>query len=106
MTIQEWQAIIAIIIGIAGVAGILFAILRFYIKAFAKEQFEEIRHELKPNGGSSIKDQVTRLETDVIHLKEQNERGEQFHEKLDLKIDRLTEMFIGYISNSKNSDKK
>jgi hypothetical protein len=106
MTIEEWQAIIAIIIGVSAVAGIIFGILRFYIKAFAKEQFEEIRHELKPNGGSSIKDQVTRLETDVIHLKEQNERGEQFHEKIDSKIDRLTEMFIGYISNNNSNNKQ
>jgi hypothetical protein len=101
MTIQDWQAIIGLAIGVSTIAGVLFAILRFYIKAFAKEQLEEIRHELKPNGGSSIKDQVTRLESDIEQLKSQNERGEEFHEKIDSKIDKLTEMFVNYVSNHK-----
>ena len=101
MTIQDWQAIIGIIIGGSTVAGILFTVLRFYIKTFAKEQLEEIRHELKANGGTSIKDQVTRLEAEMEQVKDQNQRGEEFHEKIDSKIDRLTEMFVSYVSNNK-----
>lgn len=101
MTIQEWQAIIGLILGISAVAGVVFGILRFYIKSFAKQELDEIRHELKPNGGSSIKDQVTRLESEINELKRQNEEGEKFHEKLEVKIDKLTEMFVGYISGNK-----
>ena len=66
-------------------------VIRHYLK--------DIVHELKPNGGSSIKDQVNRLEQDIVSLKDQNVKGEEYHEKLDSKIDRLTEMFINYISN-------
>jgi hypothetical protein len=47
---------------------------------------------------SSMKDQVTRLESDVLDLKVQNQQGEKFHEKLDDKIDKLTELFIQYVS--------
>jgi hypothetical protein len=45
-----------------------------------------------------MKDQVTRLENDVLDLKVQNQQGERFHEKLDDKIDKLTEMFVNYVA--------
>ena len=56
---------------------------------------------MKPNSGSSIKDQVTRLEYDILDLKGQNVKGEEYHEKLDSKIDHLTQIFIEYISRQK-----
>jgi len=71
------------------------------IKWLVKHYFQEIKHELKPNGGSSMKDQVNRLETDILDLKIQNQKGEQYHEKLDNKIDHLTELFIEYVSRQK-----
>ena len=45
-----------------------------------------------------MKDQVTRLENDVLDLKTQNVKGEEYHERLDNKIDRLTEMFVEYVT--------
>ena len=86
MTIAEWQAVIGLILGIAAVAGIIFTVLRFYVRAFAKQELEDIKHELKPNGGSSIKDQVTRLET------KQKEIADRQHEddlKFEKRIDKL-----------------
>ena len=54
MTAQDFAAIaVAIITILGGVA----AYVQFMIKHYLKE--------LKPNGGSSIKDQVNRLETRV-----------------------------------------
>jgi hypothetical protein len=94
MTIEEWQSIIGIIIGVSAVAGILFAILRFYIKTFAKEQFDEIRHELKPNGGSSIKDQVTRLEEKQKEIAQrQHEDDVKFEQRIDKLENKIDDVF-------------
>jgi hypothetical protein len=61
MTPQEWVGLIATIIGIVGSVGI---VLRWILKKYV----EEIMVELKPNSGSSMKDQVTRLEAKVDKL--------------------------------------
>jgi transcriptional/translational regulatory protein YebC/TACO1 len=103
MTIQEWQAIISLILGIGAVAGIIFTVLRFYVKAFAKQELDEIKHELKPNGGSSIKDQVTRLEKkqEEIYLKqkEDDKRFEERINKLEDKIDDVFKIIIDKLGN-------
>ena len=92
MTIADWLGIILTSLSILTIIGLMVRwVIRHYLK--------DIVHELKPNGGSSIKDQVNRLEQDIVSLKDQNVKGEEYHEKLDSKIDRLTEMFINYISN-------
>ena len=94
MTIQDWQTIIGLILGVSAVAGILFAILRFYIKTFAKEQLEEIRHELKPNGGSSIKDQVTRLEEKQKEIAQrQHEDDVKFEQRIDKLENKIDDVF-------------
>ena len=69
MSAVDWAALIVSIITIAGAFG---ASVRFLVKHYLSE--------LKPNGGSSIKDRVTRLEGKVdqiyyllIHKKENNE---------------------------------
>jgi hypothetical protein len=61
MTPQEWAGLIATIIGIVGSVGL---VLRWMLKKYV----EEIMAELKPNSGSSMKDQVTRLEDKVDKL--------------------------------------
>ena len=95
MTLLESTA--AIIVSIISI----LASLGLGVRWLVKQYFDEIKHELKPNGGSSIKDQVNRLEKDISSLKDQNVKGEEYHEKLDSKIDHLTEMFINYISRQK-----
>ena len=100
MTLAEWQGLITLILGVAGVAGILFTVLRFYIRAFARQELEDIRHELKPNSGSSLKDQVTRLESDITDLKQQNRKSEKSQEKLEQKIDNLTTLFVEYVTTN------
>jgi hypothetical protein len=93
MTIQDWLGLTLTSLSILTILGL---VVRWVIRHYLKD----IIYELKPNGGSSLKDQVNRLEKDVVSLKDQNEKGEEYHEKLDSKIDRLTEMFISYISKS------
>ena len=61
MSPQEWAGLVATIIGIVGSVGL---VLRWILKKYV----EEIMAELKPNSGSSMKDQVTRLESKVDKL--------------------------------------
>ena len=71
------------------------------VRWLTKHYFDEIKHEMKPNGGQSMKDQVNRMESDILDLKNQNLKGEEYHEKLDNKIDELTRLFIEYVSRQK-----
>ena len=57
MTIESW---VAIAVGVCAVSTSLLVGLRFLIKSYLAE--------LKPNGGSSIKDQINRLEQRVDDL--------------------------------------
>jgi hypothetical protein len=57
MTVADWAMLIATILGIAST---LFMGLRWIVKSFLME--------LKPNGGSSIKDTVARLEQRVDEI--------------------------------------
>ena len=59
MSLQDYAAIVvAIVTGLTGVAALLRFIVLHYLS------------ELKPNSGSSIKDQVNRLETRVDKIYE------------------------------------
>ena len=99
MTIQEWQGIIGLILGVAAVVGIVFTILRFYIKAFAKQELEDIRHELRPNSGSSLKDQVTRLEESHERIKEENDQIHKKLDKLDNRVEKMFEVILKHFGN-------
>jgi hypothetical protein len=57
MTPTEWAMLIATILGITST---LFMALRWIVKSFL--------YELRPNGGSSIKDTVVRLEQRVDEI--------------------------------------
>jgi hypothetical protein len=57
MTVADWAMLVATILGITST---LFMGLRWVVKSFLME--------LKPNGGSSIKDTVARLETRVDEI--------------------------------------
>lgn len=97
MPLEIFQMILGVTIGVATVITISAAGVRWLVRHY----FDDIRKELKPNSGSSMKDQVTRLEGDVLDLKIQNQQGEKFHEKLDDKIDKLTELFVQYVAKNK-----
>lgn len=56
------------------------------VKWLVKHYFQEIKNELKPNSGSSLKDQVTRLEIQ--------------HKELDTKIDKLYDFLLNHIDKS------
>jgi Asp/Glu/hydantoin racemase len=66
------ESIVAITVGIVSILGSL----AFVINHLVKHYFAE----LKPNGGSSLKDQVNRLESQ--------------HEKLESKVDKIYEILL------------
>jgi hypothetical protein len=94
MTLVE--SILAIIISITTI----ITSVALGVRWLTKHYFNEIKHEMRPNGGQSMKDQVNRMEKDILDLKSQNHKGEQYHEKLDSKIDNLTNLFIEYVSRN------
>jgi hypothetical protein len=55
MSAQDWAGFILTVISIIGAVGLVG---RWIVKKYV----EDILSELKPNSGSSMKDQVTRLE--------------------------------------------
>ena len=65
------------------------------VKWLVKHYFDEIKKEIKPNSGSSMKDQVTRLES----------RTEAVEDKLDKLYDLLITQGVRTISSrTKKSD--
>jgi hypothetical protein len=83
MTIQDWASLIVAILTI--VSSIAFAIkwlVRHYLS------------ELKPNSGSSLKDQVSRLESRM------NE-AETTRKDMDRKLDHMYDILLEYIAKNK-----
>lgn len=64
------------VLAFLSVIGVVAGMIRWLVKHY----FDEIKAELKPNGGGSIKDQVNRLE--------------KAHVDLDRKVDRIMEILI------------
>lgn len=90
------ESVLAVVISI----GTIVTSAALGVKWLVKHYFDDIKHELKPNSGLSMKDQVNRMEKDILDLKNQNHKGEEYHEKLDQKIETLTKLFVEYVSRS------
>lgn len=86
MTAQDWAGFILTILSITAIIGVG---VRWIIKTYVNQ----IIDELKPNSGSSMKDQVTRLEA---RMNEADYIRRNMNEKLDkmylLLIDHIAEM--------------
>jgi hypothetical protein len=89
-TLETIAAIVGLIIGFSTVITVAAAGVRWLVKHY----FEEIKSELKPNSGTSLKDQVTRLEAQ--------------HVKLESKVDKIYDAIIeqGLKSNSRKPKAK
>lgn len=81
--------LVELIIGI----GTILSGIAFSIKWLTKHYFDEIRAEFKPNGGSSLKDQVNRLESRA------NE-ADQMRRDMNKKLDRLYDTLLDHISTN------
>jgi hypothetical protein len=87
MTIQDWAALI---LALLTILGIVVGGIRFLVKHY----FSEMKSELRPNSGSSLKDQVTRLELRV------NE-ADITRRDMDRKLDKMYSILIEYIAKGK-----
>lgn len=88
MSVLNWTQLI---LGIASIIALIAGAIKWLVKHY----FEEIKAELKPNSGSSLKDQVTRLEM------KQNE-ADALRKDMNKKLDHMYEILLNYISkNSK-----
>ena len=86
MSVTTWAGLILTLLSILGlVAGGI----RFLVKHY----FSEMKAELKPNSGSSLKDQVTRLEMRV------NE-ADITRRDMDRKLDKMYSILIEYIAKN------
>lgn len=87
------------ILGIVISVGTIISITALGVRWLVKHYFDEIKKELRPNSGSSLKDQVTRLEA---RLEKADTLRKDTHlrvEKLERKIDDLYDRLIDYLSN-------
>ncbi len=83
MTVQDWASLIVAILTI--VSSIAFGI-KWLVKHYLVE--------LKPNSGSSMKDQISRLESAVEDQRIDSERSRDRQEK---KIDDMYKMLLEHI---------
>jgi hypothetical protein len=63
----------------------ILASLAIGVRWLVKHYFDEIKHELKPNSGSSIKDQVTRLEKNFKDISYQQSEADILRKEMNKK---------------------
>lgn len=84
MTIESW---VAVAVGIITIITSVAMFIRWVVKHYLDE--------LRPNHGSSIKDQITRLEEKQSKI--ENTMGSQ-HAKLERKIDKMYDILLEHIA--------
>ncbi len=93
MTIQDWLGLILTSLSILAIVGIGFRwVIRHYLK--------DVLHELKPNGGSSLKDQVNRLENNFHAMEKAQDEADQLRKQMNVKIDHMYEVLLDYIAKT------
>ena len=91
---MQWQEWIPVTVGIITIVTAAGAFVRYVIKNYLRQELHVIKHELQPNSGSSMKDQVTRLEENQKMITEtQKEDSKRFDQKLDKLEDKVDKMF-------------
>lgn len=86
MSIESW---VAVIVGIITIVTSIGMFIRWIVKHYLDE--------LRPNHGSSIKDQITRLES---RQEELEKKMDSQHNKLEKKIDKLFDTLIDHLSST------
>ena len=102
--IMVWQEWIPVAVGVIAILTAVGAAIRYVIKNYLRQELHVIKHELQPNSGSSMKDQVTRLEANQQHITEtQKSDSERFDSKLDKledKVDKMFEIILKHFGNN------
>lgn len=95
MNAGDW---VAIVVGIISISAGFAALIRYIAKNALRSELEEIKHELKPNSGSSMKDQMNRMEIDIAKQKENHLDTTTKLEKLEGKVDKMFEVILRHFS--------
>ena len=90
MTIQDWAALI---LSVLTIVGIMAGGIKFLVKHYLVE--------LKPNSGSSMKDQISRLETRINEADISRKQMKEDHKVMKEKLDHMYDILLEYISKSK-----
>ena len=93
-SLNSAQIILGIIFSIATILSLTAAGVRWLVKHY----FNDIKHELKPNGGSSLKDQVNRMEIQHSEFKNRLDEADQMRRDMNKKIDKMYDILIDYIA--------
>jgi septation ring formation regulator EzrA len=113
MTITEWlQTYIPLIVGVLTIltvgSALIYKLYKKFIK-FIELEVREVAKEFKPNGGSSLKDQVNRLEkghekidTEMIKVNEEIQSLKKYNQRLETKIDKMFDTLLKVISKFDN----
>ena len=86
MTIQDWASLIVAVLTIVSSIGLS---IKWLVKHYLSE--------LKTNGGSSVKDQINRLENAVEEQRIDSERSRDRQEK---KLDEMYQILIQHIAKN------
>ncbi len=95
-TVETTSMILGIVISV----GTIISITALGVRWLVKHYFDEIKAQFKPNSGSSLKDQVNRLEARMDKADTLRKETYIKVEKLERKIDDLYERFLDYLSNN------
>jgi hypothetical protein len=93
MSVQEWSGLILTISSIV-------ALVAGGIKWLTKHYFDEIRAEFKPNGGSSLKDQVNRLEKKTSELNERINEADILRREMNSKLDKMYMILLDHVAKN------
>ena len=88
MTIQDWASLIVAILTIVSSIGLS---IKWMVKHYLSE--------LKPNSGSSMKDQISRLE---LALDDQRVDSERSRDRQEKKLDEMYKILIEHIAKIDN----
>lgn len=69
------------------------------VRWLVKHYFQEIKHELKTNGGTSIKDQMNRLEARQDNQESLEAETYKKVDHLEKQVDKLYDKLITYLGN-------
>ena len=90
MTIQDWASLIVAILTIVSSIGLS---IKWMVKHYLSE--------LKPNSGSSMKDQISRLELRISEADVSRTQMKEDHKIMKAKLDHMYDILLDYIAKPK-----
>jgi hypothetical protein len=90
---QDWAGLILTTLSIV-------ALVVGGVKFLVKHYFDEIRSEIRPNSGASLKDQVTRLESQNMIFQERIDEADAMRREMNSKLDKMYLILLDHIAKN------